>query len=267
MRLREAAVPVIVLALSLRRWRPLPVCLAVLGLAVAWSLTAHVKDFLRNASDPTASAAYWTPAIRYLDSHLGPSYRVEVVDTTGHWAAVYLPRQGIPLVRGWFRQDDFPENRLLYQDFTRVTYLRWLRSLGVRYVVLTSAPPDWSARDEAALVASGRSGLRRTFRSSTVSIFSVPHPTGILTGPGHPSVLSLTRATLHLDLPEPGRYRLAVRYSPYWSAPRAACLEEGKDGMIRLVTSRGGPLPLRFKVNGRRALAALEGHDPQGCSK
>ena len=35
----------------------------------------------------------------------------------------------------------------------------WLRGLGVRYVVLTDAPPDYSSRAEAALIRSGRSGL------------------------------------------------------------------------------------------------------------
>ncbi len=88
-----------------------------------------------------------------------PSYRVEAVDTAGHWPAVYLPTAGIPLARGWFRQDDFPQNALLYGELGPRTYLAWLRGLGVRYVVLTNAPPDYSARAEAALFRSGRSGF------------------------------------------------------------------------------------------------------------
>jgi hypothetical protein len=41
-RLRFAAIPVAVLALSLRRWRPLPVCLGALALAVSWNVTPLV---------------------------------------------------------------------------------------------------------------------------------------------------------------------------------------------------------------------------------
>ena len=48
-----------------------------------------------------------------------PSYRVEAVDTVGHWPAAYLPAAGIPIARGWFRQDDFPRNDLLYAKLDR----------------------------------------------------------------------------------------------------------------------------------------------------
>ena len=66
-----------------------------------------------------------------------------------------------PLVRGWFRQDDFPSDALLYRPpHTRRCYQRWLRKLGVAYVVLTRSPPDYSSRGEAALVRSGRAELR-----------------------------------------------------------------------------------------------------------
>ena len=80
------------------------------------------------------------------------------MDTPGHWAAVHLPRAGIPLTRGWYRQDDFPQNEVLYDRLDRATYLKWLRSLGVRYVVLTDAPTDYSAKEEARLIASGARG-------------------------------------------------------------------------------------------------------------
>ena len=56
----------------------------------------------------------------------------------GHWGAVYLPGAGIPIARGWFRQDDFPQNAALYRPLGAKAYRRLAaRSLGVRYVVLT----------------------------------------------------------------------------------------------------------------------------------
>jgi len=37
--------------------------------------------------DPAAHASYWTPTIAYLQRQLAASYRVEAVDTAGHWPA------------------------------------------------------------------------------------------------------------------------------------------------------------------------------------
>jgi hypothetical protein len=254
-RLRYAAIPVTVLALSLRRWRPLPVCLVALGLAVSWNVSPIAGSIVKGSGDPAASRSYWTPAIAYLRSHLTPSYRVEAVDTTGHWAAVYLAEAGIPLARGGFRQDDFPQNELLYDRFGRRAYMRWLRSLGVRYVVLTKAPSDYSARNEAALVRSGRSGLRPVFRTPNLSVLAVPRPQPILTGPGPGRVLRLTGTRLLVDLPRAGSYRLALRYSPYWRA-QGACLIRRDDGMTAIAVDRPERLELTFAVTPTRALAA-----------
>ena len=87
-----------------------------------WNLSPHAWSFERGRGEqPAAQASYWQPAIEFLNENLTPSYRVEVVDTAGHWAAVHLPEAGIPLVRGWFRQDDFPQNQVLYENLTRGT--------------------------------------------------------------------------------------------------------------------------------------------------
>lgn len=266
-RVRFAALPIAVLVLSLRSWRPLPVVALVLVLAGSWNLSPHAWSFSRSTVEPTAHAAYWEPAIDYLWVHMTPSYRVEVVDTSGHWAALYLPRAGIPLTRGWFRQDDFPQNKVLYDRLLdRPTYLRWLRLLGVRYVVLTDAPSDYSSREEARLIRSGRSGLISVFRTEHITIFSVPRPRPLLTGSAPAKVLALAQTYIRLRVEAPGRYRLAVRYSPYWRAP-GACVFRGKDGMIRLIARKRGLLMLRFKVNTSRALATMIGSGPAECVK
>src|SRR5207248_6472332 len=85
-RVRYAALPIAVLALSLRAWRPLRLAVPALVLAAVWNVTPLAANYA-HASDPTASRAYWQPAIGYLHAHLRPSYRVEAVDTAGHWAA------------------------------------------------------------------------------------------------------------------------------------------------------------------------------------
>jgi hypothetical protein len=257
-RLRFAAVPLAVLTLSLRRWRPLPWAIAALALALSWNVTPLAYSFVRTSSDPSSAAAYWQPAVGYLHAHLDPGYRVEAVDTAGHWEAVYLAQADIPIVRGWFRQDDFPANELLYDKLSPQSYLAWLHRFGVRYVVLTTAPLDYSARYEAALLRSGRSGLRPVFRTGTVTIYSVPSPVPIVTGPAHPRVLSLEESSIVLALAKPGAYRLAVNYTPYLAAP-GACISEARDGMIDLQASRPGVLTLAFTVTASHALAAIDG--------
>src|SRR5262249_32283517 len=133
-RLQYLAIPIAVLAASLVAWRPRPMCVALVIFAAAWNATPLVRSLRQGIENPAASAAYWAPAIRFLHSHLSPSYRVEAVDTTGHWPALYLAAENIPLARGWFRQNDFPTNAVLYEPLTPRRYTTWLRGLGVRYV-------------------------------------------------------------------------------------------------------------------------------------
>ncbi|HEY1369532.1 MAG TPA: hypothetical protein VGF23_20575 [Gaiellaceae bacterium] len=258
-RLRYAAIPLAVLVLSLRAWRPRLVGLLALGLAVSWNLTPLAASYARSAGDPAASSAYWSGTIRYLHAHLGPAYRVEAVDTADHWPAVYLARARIPLARGWFRQDDFPENQVLYSPLGPRAYLRWLHGLGIRYVVLTGAPPDYSARGEARLLASGRSGLHEVARTGAITIYAVPNPQPIV-GAGA-SVVALTQTRVELALRRPGRFRLAVRWSPYWT-PSAGCLTRGRDGMLRLTSGRPGTVRLSFDVDAGRALQTVTGSEP-----
>ena len=257
-RLRFLAIPFAVLVLSVRGWRPRVPALIVVALAVSWNLTPLAASFAKGASDPAAAAGYWTPAIRFLKTHLTPSYRIEAVDTVGHWPAVYLARADIPLARGWFRQDDFPLNRTLYRALDEQRYLAWLRSLGVRYVVLTSAPPDYSSVGEARLLRSGRSGLRPVFRAPHTVVYAVPTPKPLVSGPGAPRVIALTQTQLTVTIPDPAAwYRIAVRWSPYWQ-PSSGCAWAGGDGMLRLDPQGAPVVTLRFDVTATGALHALE---------
>ena len=128
LRLRYAAIPIAVLTLSLRRWRPLPVALVVLALAATWNVTPLSSSTCTGAATRRPHAPTGSPRSATCDEHLAPSYRVEVVDTTGHWAAVYLAEAHIPIARGGYRQDDFPQNELLYDDLLGPkAYGAWLR--------------------------------------------------------------------------------------------------------------------------------------------
>jgi hypothetical protein len=260
-RLRYAAAPIAILTLTLRHWRPRPVCAVALALALSWNLTPLVASFLHGAGDPTANAAYWKPTISYLQGHMRASYRVEAVDTRGHWPADFLARARIPLVRGWFRQEDFPQNRVLYGKLGPSVYVNWLRKLSVRYVVLTTAAPDYSARAEARLLESGRSGLAVVHRTVTTTIFAVPSPRPLVTPPAR--VLELGYTSIRIAAPVAGMYRLDVTYAPYWHTP-AGCLSPSPDGMTELTIRHPGVVWLRFAVTPWRALAAVVG-DNSDC--
>jgi hypothetical protein len=264
-RLQFVAVPIAVLVVSFRSWRPLPVCMLAVALAVSWNVRPLVRSISQGYDNPAASRAYWQPAIRFLHAHLTPSYRVEAVDTVGHWPAEYLPAAGIPLARGWYRQDDFPENAILYGRLTPARYDAWLRLLGVRYVVLSSAQPDYSAVGEADLLRSGRSGLRLVFRTPTLAVFALRAPVPILSGGPGTRLLEFSQTRLVLRVADPGRYRLAVRYSPYFR-PSSGCVVARRDGLSELLVRRPGTVVMSFHVDLRQALSALVDDAPRTCA-
>jgi hypothetical protein len=261
-RLRFVAAPIAVLLMSLRNWRPRLICIGVLALAVSWNVTPLAASFVRGAEDPASHAAFWAPATQFLHANLQPGYRVEAVDTANHWPADFLARARIPLARGWFRQEDFPQNRLLYGPLGSAAYLHWLHKLSVRYVVLTSRPPDYSSRGEAALLQSGRTRLKIVFATSNLWIYAVPSPRPLVTPPAR--VRNLGYSTIALDVPRRGTYGLSVTYTPYWQS-RTACLEKTPDGMTRIVVRRAGLVKLRFAVTPGRALETIAGDGSESC--
>jgi hypothetical protein len=253
-RMRFAAIPLTVLIFSLRHWRPRILGVVVLAAAASFNVSPLAASFVNGVLDRTAHGTAWTGAIRFLHSSLGPAYRVEAVDTTTHSASLYLAAAQIPLARGWFRQDDFPGNSVLYGRLGERVYLRWLRGLGVEYVVLPRATPDYSSRGETRIVRR----LPLAYVDSDVSIYAVPRPQPIARG-----LVRLSESRIRLNVPHAGTTRIAVRYSPYWHAS-AGCLREGADGMLRLTNRAPRRVTIVFEVNGSRALDALEG-ERHGC--
>jgi hypothetical protein len=261
-RLRFLALPLALLVLALRRWRPVKVSIVVAALALSWNVSPLAAGWARGSQDVTARAKVWKAPISYLHAHLELGYRVEAVDTTDHWPAYYLASAGIPLARGWFRQDDFPFDALLYRHRLGAgAYLHWLRRLGVAYVVLTRSPPDYSSRAEAKLVRSGRTVLHPVFATPEITIYAVPRPQPIVRGPGHPAVLAFRESRLKLQVSQSGTYGVAVRWSPYWHAS-AGCLVRSRDGMIELHENRPGVVRIAFDVDASSLLAAFAGSTP-----
>jgi hypothetical protein len=266
-RLRFVALPLALLIAALRRWRPLPIVLGVVLLAGIWNVSPLAAGWTSSAADRSSRPKAWTAPVAYLHQHLRPGYRVEAVDTSQHWPAFYLAAANIPLVRGWFRQDDRPFDGLLYrQHFTAPQYLAWLHRLGVEYVVLTKAPPDYTSRREARLVRTGQVGLTQVLRTRYVSVYSVPQPRSIVTGPGHPTVVALRESRLVLSVSQPGTYRVAIRWSPYWRAS-TGCIDQTEHGMLQLRTRTAGTVGIGFDVDARSLFHAFADATPRCGAK
>ena len=264
-RLRYVALPLALLAIALRSWRPLRLAVPLVALACFWNLGSVAGNLERSTADQNAAPERWAPVIAFLRSRLSPDYRIEAVDTVGHWSAVYLPEAGIPLVRGWYRQDDFPANEILYRPFGARAYRAWLARLAVRYVVLPDGPPDYSSQAEAELLRTGRSGLTVAFRSAHITVFSVPRPQPLVTGPGRARVQQLLPTRLFVRVDAPGTYRVAIRYSPYWRTFQG-CVSPGPDGMLRVAVAQAGLVDLDFKVNVERGVEVLTGTATRFCA-
>jgi hypothetical protein len=122
-------------------------------------------------------------------------------------------------------------------------------------VVLTDAPPDYSARGEARLLRSGRSGLRPVRKFAHATVYSVAQPRGIVTGAAGARVTEFAAASIAVSVPHAGNYRIAVRYSPYWHAT-GACVDRLADGMLGLDVEHPGRVKVGFAVTAARALSA-----------
>jgi hypothetical protein len=202
-----------------------------------------VRDAYSAWENPASQRAYWRPALAFLRAHRAQAdgYRVDAVSTWGHWEAYYVARAGVPLARGWFRQEDFPQNGSLYNDdMSPAAFRAWLRSVGVRYVLLPDAPLDYSSTREAALLRSGKSGLVVAGRTRHWTFYELPSPTPIVTAPpGHRARLTyLGQERVVVEVSGPGRYVARIRYSPYRHAlPSNTCLSPTRNGMT-LITAR-----------------------------
>jgi hypothetical protein len=261
-RLRFAALPIAVLALSLRASRPRVLSVVCLGLALSWNVTPLAASFRRGTTDAARSPLFWAEPIVFLRHNLAPAYRVEAVDTAGHWEALYLAQAGIPLTRGWFRQDDFPQNGLLYDDLGVRGYLHWLRQLSVRYIVLTDGPLDYSTRGEARIIRAHPRLFPVVLRFPGGRILQVSSPQPLVRGGPAPAQVDLVAATsIVFTAAKPGRYSIGVRYSPYFRS-KDACIRRLPGGFTSVTVRHAGLVRVGFDLGAKSAARALVGRSP-----
>ncbi|MFN8108973.1 MAG: hypothetical protein U0Y82_03890 [Thermoleophilia bacterium] len=223
---------------------------ACLAGALLWQGLPAVAGWRTATRARAASQQFWLPAIAFVAQHGSPEYRVEVVATADNWEAYHLAGRGVPLARGWFRQDDFPTNRALYRTLTARTYQGWMRRTGVRYVLLPNDPLDYTARKEAELLTSGRSDLRLEAQIGSWTIYELPDATPIVTPRHRARVLKLTSEQLVMRVDHPGTVRVRVRYTPYWrivGGGRGACAAPLQPWGTEVRVTRAGVVRLNFQ--------------------
>src|SRR5437763_5178517 len=201
-RLRFMAIPLSLLAV---RFRPLWVAVPLVALCTAYNLTPLTWSYVKGRNEVADSRAYWAPAMAFLRAHRDPNFRVNALDTVGHWEAVYVPEAGFAITRGWYRQDDFPENAILYSDdLNRQSYVRWLHERGVRYVLVPGGPLDYSSERERTIARS----LPLVAKRGDVSIYEAPRPQPIAPGA---DILRMSHEGATLRVPHARRYALKIR--------------------------------------------------------
>jgi hypothetical protein len=267
-RLRSIVFPVMLMTAFLARFRPRWLTALALSAALAYNVAPYASAAMDRTDVRAADRSFWAPAVAFLADRSTPDYRVEVVPTFDHWEAYWLPRAGIPIARGWYRQIDIARNELFYEKpLAPSAYRNWLRGMGVRFVVLPSTRLGQKGEErEAALLRSGRSGLREVFRSPQVTIFEVPRPEPILTGPGSPTVTRFDHAGIEGVLPAAGSYGLKVRYTRYWRVRAGAvCVERGARGMTTIRAARAGRFAIAVPEGPGALVRSLVGRAPARC--
>jgi hypothetical protein len=267
-RFRTFAFPLVLLVAVLVSFRPRWLAIPAVAAALFYTASPYVAVATELGDTRAASASFWEPALRFLREHAGPGYRVDVVPTFDNWEAYYVPRDGFALARGWYRQLDLARNPVLYErELTATEYRAWLRSMGVRYVLLPHVPLDrLAASQQAALLSSGESGLREVFATPDWQIFELPGATPILTGRAGATLTEVGHARIAGVVSAPGAYLLRVRYTPYWAVRDGpVCVEPGAGGMTRLVASGGGAFALEIPGAGDLA-GAVFGARPSACN-
>ncbi|HVM18314.1 MAG TPA: hypothetical protein VM290_12095 [Gaiellaceae bacterium] len=267
-RLRHFVLPLVLLAAVLARFRPRPLAAAALAVALVYNLGPDVSAAVKRAGDRSAEPAYWAPALAFLHERMTPDHRVAVVPLFSHYEAYYVPRSGFALARGWYRQIDIAENPELYRrPLTREAYRRWLKRLGVRYVLLPSERLGPMGADrEAELLRSGEAGLPVVWRTRDWTVYEDPTATPIITGAAGARVETLGHTRIAATVDAPGVYRLRVRHTPYWRvAAGAVCVERAPDGMTRIVAREAGRFVLAPPAGASGVLRAAFRDRGSGC--
>ena len=228
-----------------RAWAIAAVALPLLYLQ--WQ--APVRDVRTADDNREVTFAYFQPMMSYLSRQPGPPFRIEIPFTLFHWEA-YAVAPKFPIARGWERQLDTKYNALFYDgNLTPARYEAWLHEVAVRYVAVSDAELDYSAKQEVALIKRGLPFLRLVERTRHWRIYAVLDPTPIAQGAA--TLQELGPNWLQLQARSTGTTMIRVRWSPYWAITRGSGCLASSDGFTRLTSRRPGTvhIAIRFSLS------------------
>jgi hypothetical protein len=222
------------------------VVLALPLLYLQWQ--APVRD-LRTADDNReVTDAYFQPLLSYLDRQPGPPFRIEIPFTLFHWEAFDVaPR--FALARGWERQLDTKYNGLFYgtPPLTPATYEAWLHQLAIRFVAVSDAELDYSAKAEVALINRGLPYLHLVLHTRHWRVYEVSGATPIVQGAA--TLTTLGPNYLELQASRTGTAYIRVRWSPYWAVTQGDGCVAASNGFTTLTVRRPGPMRVAIRFS------------------
>jgi hypothetical protein len=211
---------------------------------------APVRDVRTSVGDPSAPQSYWQPVLEFLGRQDGRPFRVEIPFTRFHREA-YEVAPRFPLARGWERQLDIEYNRLFYSGrLTPARYLDWLHRLGIRFVAVSDASLDYSARAEQALIDRGLPYFRLVMRSRHWRVYAVRDPTPLAEGAA--TLVAVGPGALTLQATRPGTAFVRVRFTPYWALSGVGGCVAPDAGFTRITVRRAGRVKLAIHFSPAR---------------
>jgi hypothetical protein len=243
-----------------RRRIVLLILAAVPLLYLEWQ--APVRDVSSASGAPSATVAYYQPLLRFLDRAAAPPaapFRIEIPFTRFHWES-YVVATHFPIARGWERQLDLNDNTIFYRGHvTATSYELWLHQNAIRFVAVSDAPLDVSARAEMAVISRRPPYLRLVMRSAHWRVYAVTDATPIVQGAATLVAMGPDSFTMHAD--RPGKVLVHVRFTPYWALTQGSGCVAPAGAFTELTLTRAGLV----KLQTRFSLTRIRAHSPR-CS-
>lgn len=198
-----------------------------------------------NIGAESAHASFYQPMVAYVQQSGGPSGRIEIPFTAGHWETAYVASE-IPIARGWERQTDMAKNPLFYDgSLDERSYRDWLSDNAVRWIAVPNVPIDHGGTAEIALLKSGEfPWLRTAWANDDWTVYEVIDSSPLVAAPGR--LIRRDRDSFTIMIDEPGDVLVRVSYTPYWQLSGVGgCIIESEDGLTVIRAAKPGVATIR----------------------